>query len=85
MLETIAKAETKRTEAESWKAVRSVSYRINVVVNGIGLDREMAERTEAHSYSGLTEQEARDICAKLKRKGFDVQCYRRINESERIV
>lgn len=73
------------TERQSWEPKESVSYIINVVVNGFGLNREIAERDPARGYSGITETEALAIATKLKRKGFDVQCYKREFKSQRIV
>ncbi len=48
-------------------------FRINIVINGYGFSREIAELQEGN-YSGITEKDARAIVAQAKRKGFDAHC-----------
>ena len=84
MTKNIFKAEAQRIEAEPWKEVDSVHFHINVVVNGIGLSRDITENNDPSSYGGISEADALAIVKKLKSKGFDTQLWRVEYHSKRI-
>ena len=81
-LNSILQAESKRAEDESWKIQESVTYRVNVICNGMGFPRSFNALDDFGH--GISEQEVHAIAKRFRAKGFEVQVHKSTTTTERI-
>ena len=71
-LDHLVKKDNQREDVRSWEVKTSVSYSVNVIVNGYGIGRTIP-LDDGSGCFGATEAEVLAIAKKAKSKGFEVR------------
>lgn len=88
MINGIIKSMQAEDEKKSWEVRESKSYRLNVVIDGMGLNREFPaidEKDRFYQGMGKTEVEVMAMVAQAKRKGLRPTLYITEQVSRRLV
>ena len=75
-------------EKKSWELKASKSYRLNVIIDGLGLNREFPAvdaKDRFYQGTGKTEAEVMAMVAKAKKKGLQPTLYIIESASRRLV
>jgi preprotein translocase subunit SecA len=88
MVNKLFQAMASEDEKKSWEVKSSKSYRLNVVIDGLELNREFPavdEKDRFYQGTGKTDTEVMAMVAKAKKKGLQPTLYITESVSRRLV